>query len=96
MLETVTLPSGITIPKGEMVLGTISWPMRQPHLWKYPDQFNPENFLDDKGKFVNNEAFVPYGLGPRICLGRAPKKLEQKRIKIKIKVNLKAKYIGFK
>lgn len=37
--------------------------------WKYPDTFNPENFLDDNRCFYKPEAFLPFSLGesPSLC-----------------------------
>ncbi|XP_043086156.1 cytochrome P450 2B1-like isoform X2 [Puntigrus tetrazona] len=37
--------------------------------WKHPDAFNPENFLDENGNFFKPESFIPFSLGPRVCLG---------------------------
>ncbi len=31
--------------------------------WKYPDTFNPENFLDDNGHVFKPESFLPFSLG---------------------------------
>ncbi|KAF3854473.1 hypothetical protein F7725_022528, partial [Dissostichus mawsoni] len=31
--------------------------------WKSPHEFNPENFLNDRGEFVKPEAFVPFSTG---------------------------------
>ena len=52
--------------------------MRDKNLWKNPDIFSPENFLDENGEFVSNEAFIPYGMGPRVCLGQNLADLELK------------------
>lgn len=42
---------------------------RDPSQFKDPDCFNPTNFLDDKGKFQSNDAFMPFAPGKRMCLG---------------------------
>ncbi|XP_064372483.1 cytochrome P450 2J4-like [Dromaius novaehollandiae] len=36
--------------------------------WATPDAFNPEHFLKD-GQFCRREAFLPFSLGKRACLG---------------------------
>ena len=78
MTKTVELESGHQIPKNETVIGSISWVMKDPALWKHPHTFNPENFLDKNGRFQSNEAFIPYGMGPRACLGQNLADLELK------------------
>ena len=78
MLQSVKLDSGREIRKDEVVFGSIRWVMRQKDLWKFPDIFNPENFLDENGKFQSNDGFIPYGMGPRICLGHNLADLELK------------------
>lgn len=37
------------IPKDTMVLPLLSSVLSDPKLWKNPDHFDPENFLDDEG-----------------------------------------------
>ncbi|XP_025032926.1 vitamin D 25-hydroxylase-like [Python bivittatus] len=37
--------------------------------WKFPDEFSPSNFLNEKGEFVKLEAFLAFSAGPRVCVG---------------------------
>ena len=79
MLNEVTTASGHVIKKGEILHGMISWILKDKTLWKCTDQFCPENFLDQEGKnFQGHDAFIPYGIGPRICLGSQLADLELK------------------
>ncbi|KAM9445919.1 cytochrome P450 2B4-like [Clarias gariepinus] len=66
--ETTQL-QGYTIPKGTQISPNLMAIMQDKEHWTYPDTFNPENFLDEKGQFCKNESFLPFSLGPRACLG---------------------------
>jgi len=43
-------------------------PMLKPILldkneYSTPDEFNPAHFLDENGKFLKRENFIPYSIG---------------------------------
>jgi cytochrome P450 len=44
---------------------------RKPDLWPEPERFRPERFLDPAARAIPKHAFIPFGLGPRICAGAA-------------------------
>lgn len=54
---------GYTIPKGTVILPNLWSVHRDPALWDDPDRFNPERFLDDNGKLLKKECFIPFGIG---------------------------------
>jgi cytochrome P450 len=37
-----------------------------PRFWRAPDRYEPSRFLDEE---INKYAFLPFGVGPRRCLG---------------------------
>ncbi|KAF3818132.1 hypothetical protein GH733_012440 [Mirounga leonina] len=55
-------------PKGTFVIPLLVSSHRDPTRFKDPDCFNPTKFLDDKGKFQSNDAFMPFAPGKRVCL----------------------------
>ncbi|XP_068056627.1 cytochrome P450 2J6-like isoform X3 [Anomalospiza imberbis] len=60
---------GYHIPKNTVVLANIDSVLADPGKWETPDQFNPGHFLDKDGNFVNREAFLPFAIGHRVCMG---------------------------
>ena len=42
---------------------------RNPRLWKDPLRFDPERFAPDRVKKRHRFAFLPFGGGPRVCVG---------------------------
>ncbi|KAG7521721.1 cytochrome P450 2F2-like [Solea senegalensis] len=67
---------GYSIPKGTIVIPNLSSVLVEEGQWKFPHEFNPENFLNDQGEFVKPEAFMPFSTGPRVCLGEALARME--------------------
>mmetsp|Transcript_4152 Transcript_4152/g.11707 ORF Transcript_4152/g.11707 Transcript_4152/m.11707 type:complete len:396 (+) Transcript_4152:715-1902(+) len=47
-----------------------------PRYWRYPDEFNPHNFLDEAGNFKCPQQFMPFGYGSRVCIGQNLAKVE--------------------
>ena len=43
---------------------------RNPRLWRDPLRFDPERFTPDRVKERHRYAYLPFGGGPRICVGR--------------------------
>jgi cytochrome P450 len=44
---------------------------RHRRLWDEPDAFRPERFLPGAREAIDRFAFIPFGGGPRVCIGAA-------------------------
>jgi unspecific monooxygenase len=60
--------AGATIPGGSLIMIS-PWVLhRHANLWSDPEAFDPSRFLDDKPP-AHRFAYMPFGAGPRICVG---------------------------
>lgn len=59
--------AGVHIPRGALVIMSPYLVHRHPEHWVEPERFWPSRFLDGP---VAREAFIPFGAGPRQCIGR--------------------------
>ncbi|XP_053777566.1 cytochrome P450 2J2 [Desmodus rotundus] len=70
-----TTLAGHYLPKGTMLFTNLTALHRDPAEWTTPDTFNPEHFLEN-GQFKKREAFLPFSIGKRACLGEQLAKSE--------------------
>lgn len=60
---------GCTIPAGSTVfLGTYV-AHRRPDFWENSEQFDPNRFLPENSKGRHTLSYIPFGAGPRKCIG---------------------------
>jgi len=58
---------GTEVRPGDTVMIPIYALHRNSRLWEDPDSFKPERFADRKA--IDRYAYLPFGDGPRICIG---------------------------
>jgi cytochrome P450 len=60
---------GTPVRAGDLVLIVPYAIHRLPWLWSDPETFRPERFEPGREEQTNKFAYLPFGAGPRICLG---------------------------
>ncbi len=67
-LRTVEV-DGYRVPKDMVVLYAPYTLHRREEYFPEPEKFDPERFTPEREKRLPRYAFVPFGAGPRICIG---------------------------
>jgi cytochrome P450 len=60
---------GIDIRGGTSVLISPWLIQRHRKLWEAPDYFDPDRFAPGRRETIHRFAYLPFGAGPRICIG---------------------------
>jgi cytochrome P450 len=61
---------GYLVPKGRVVLLAPYTLHRREEYFPDAEKFDPERFTPEREKQLPRYAFVPFGAGPRICIGQ--------------------------
>ena len=61
--------AGVAVPAGALVIVSPYALHRNPRVWTAPEVFDPARFLD-QGRAAPRTAYLPFGAGPRMCVGR--------------------------
>ena len=63
---------GAHVPAGSLVIISPWIVHRHPTVWTEPEEFRPERFLTGEGVVTAGvrTAYIPFGAGPRMCIGR--------------------------
>ncbi|CAH0731802.1 unnamed protein product, partial [Brenthis ino] len=69
VMSSYTLPTGLTLEKGNRIHIPVYHLHRNPDYFPEPEVFRPERFIGEERKKINQYAFLPFGNGPRICIG---------------------------
>lgn len=57
------------IKKGAICFISVIGIHRRPEVFADPERFDPTRFLDDREKALPRCGYLPFGAGPRICIG---------------------------
>lgn len=68
--------AGHDLPEGAVVFGNIWTIHRHRKLWDHPDAFMPDRFLPGAAREIGRFQYLPFGLGPRVCIGAQFAKIE--------------------
>ena len=59
----IRLENGCIIPKETMIFPNLHRITRNSHVFKDPNTFKPERFLDENGKYAKIEQNIPFSIG---------------------------------
>ncbi len=62
--------AGILIPENALVIISPYTMHRHPEFWEAPAQFNPHRFSVDAVNQRHKFAYIPFGGGPALCIGK--------------------------
>jgi cytochrome P450 len=60
---------GYQIPAGAKVIISPYITHRLPALWEHPERFDPERFTPERSADRHQCAYIPFSVGPRLCIG---------------------------
>lgn len=77
--ESCTI-EGVPFKKGMSVLIPVYSIQRDEKYWPEPEAFKPERFMPENKESLNQFAYLPFGAGPRNCIGMRFAQMEIKTV----------------
>lgn len=62
---------GYHIPKGSIFNLASYFTLRHPKFWDNPEKFDPDRFLPERSESRVKYAYMPWGAGPHVCIGKS-------------------------
>ena len=59
----------VKIPAGSLIVISLTNTHTHKDFWNQPDRFDPDRFLSENSKERPKYAYLPFGGGPRLCIG---------------------------
>ncbi|EAT41565.2 AAEL006795-PA [Aedes aegypti] len=69
-----------TIEKGRSVMGSVIGMHHDPKYYPQPEKFDPERFSAENRRNINPDTYLPFGIGPRNCIGSRFALMEMKAV----------------
>jgi len=69
LASAATSLGGVALPQGAIVMIPIYALHRHRRLWEDPDRFDPDRFFPERRGRIARTQFMPFGFGPRTCIG---------------------------
>jgi cytochrome P450 len=60
---------GVQVRRKQLLLVNVAGIQRREDIFPDPDRFDPERFLQEREKALPPLAYLPFGAGPRVCIG---------------------------
>lgn len=68
-VRELRLANGVVVPAGGQVLIS-QWVIHRDGRWfDAPEEFRPDRWLDGSTANLHRHAYIPFGSGPRVCIG---------------------------
>ncbi|EQB77918.1 cytochrome P450 3A7-like isoform 1 [Camelus ferus] len=83
--------NGVLIPKGTTVMVPVFILHHDPELWPEPEEFRPERFSKRNQDSINPYTYLPFGTGPRNCIGMRFAMMSMKLALVKVLQNFSFK-----
>ncbi|XP_028391379.1 cholesterol 24-hydroxylase-like [Dendronephthya gigantea] len=84
ILEKEITVGGYHIPKGSVISSNNLFFAMDPKIWKDPEIFDPERFVDPASIPNLSMTHFPFSVGPRNCIGQTFAKFQSKVILVKL------------
>jgi cytochrome P450 len=62
------LPNGFRLPKGAVVIPEVHHLHHNDRIWENPTRFDPERWDTEQVKSRHRAAYIPFAMGPRMCI----------------------------